>query len=118
MPGHTWAGSGFAYESEDSADQLNDRYVQLLQQVRDLEVHCGLSGAIYTQPYDVEMELNGLLTYDREVVKVDAKRVRDVNRSVLAAARHLQPGTCAAAGAASSRAVHTPQARLRRLDAP
>jgi beta-galactosidase/beta-glucuronidase len=109
--GHTWAGFGFAYETESSAAQLNDRYVELLEQVRDLEIRCGLSGAIYTQPYDVEMELNGLLTYDREVVKVDARRVREVNRSVLDAADDLQPGACPA----QSRSAQTPQATLRRL---
>ncbi|MGC9665097.1 LamG-like jellyroll fold domain-containing protein [Planosporangium sp. 12N6] len=85
VPGHMWFGGGFAYEMTDTATRLTDRYVQLS---KDLEscVRCGLSGSIYTQPYDVEGEINGLMTYDRRVLKVDAGRVRAANAAVLAAA--------------------------------
>jgi len=99
VPGHMWFGNGFAYEMENSAGQLTDRYVQLTTEVRRCELRCGLSGSIYTQPTDVEGELNGLLTYDRRVLKVDAARVGAVNASVLAAAGDVQnpppppPGT-------------------------
>jgi Concanavalin A-like lectin/glucanases superfamily/PA14 domain/Glycosyl hydrolases family 2, sugar binding domain/Glycosyl hydrolases family 2/Glycosyl hydrolases family 2, TIM barrel domain len=86
VPGHMWFGGGFAYEMTGSAQQLTDRYVRLTTEVKRCEVECGLSGSIYTQPYDVEGEINGLLTYDRRVVKVDADRVRAANAAVLAAA--------------------------------
>ena len=46
---------------------------------------CGFSGAVYTQTTDVEIEVNGLMTYDREVVKVDENRIREANRRVIAA---------------------------------
>jgi hypothetical protein len=49
-------------------------------------IRCGLSGSIYTQPYDVEGEINGLMTYDRRVLKMDAGKVRAANAAVLAAA--------------------------------
>ena len=42
----------------------------------------GLSAAIYTQTTDVEVEINGLMTYDRAVVKMDAKAVAEANKSV------------------------------------
>ena len=40
----------------------------------------GFSAAVYTQTTDVEVEVNGLMTYDRKVVKVDEDRLREVNR--------------------------------------
>lgn len=40
----------------------------------------GLSAAVYTQLSDVEEEVNGLLTYDRKVCKVDPAVVREINR--------------------------------------
>src|SRR5262249_46328444 len=43
----------------------------------------GLSGAVYTQLTDVESEANGLITYDREVIKVDLERVSAANRGDL-----------------------------------
>ena len=39
-------------------------------------------GAVYTQTTDVEVEVNGLITYDRKVVKVDQKRMAEINRSL------------------------------------
>lgn len=88
VEGHEWDSTrddGFAYEMEPDAQTLTDRYVELLQRVRQLEVRCGLSAAIYTQPTDVEDELNGLFTYDRKVLKPDAGRVRNINEAVIAA---------------------------------
>jgi hypothetical protein len=42
----------------------------------------GLSAAVYTQTTDVEIEVNGLMTYDRAMVKPDFKRVSEANRKV------------------------------------
>jgi hypothetical protein len=85
VPGHMWFGGGFAYEMENSSEQLTDRYVQFDKELQSC-IKCGLSGSIYTQPYDVEGEVNGLMTYDRRVLKVDAGKVRAANAAVLAAA--------------------------------
>jgi hypothetical protein len=98
VPGHMWFGGGFAYEMENSSQQLTDRYVGMDKQLEAC-IRCGLSGSIYTQPYDVEGEINGLMTYDRRVMKVDAGRVRAANLAVLAAAGNVSnpppppPGT-------------------------
>ena len=43
----------------------------------------GFSAAVYTQTTDVEMEVNGLMTYDRKVIKMDEKRVREYKYSYL-----------------------------------
>jgi hypothetical protein len=98
VPGHTWSGArgaggesphkpneGFAYEGQPDPAALTDRYAGLLERVRSLRTRCGLSAAFYTQLTDVEDELNGLLTYDRQVLKVDADRVRRANEAVLTA---------------------------------
>ena len=42
----------------------------------------GLSAAVYTELSDVEDELNGLLTYDRRVLKADGETLRRVNRGL------------------------------------
>jgi hypothetical protein len=47
----------------------------------------GLSGSVYTEPYDVENEVNGFYTYDRRILKMTEARVREVNLRVLALAR-------------------------------
>ena len=42
----------------------------------------GFSGAVYTQTTDVEIEVNGLITYDRKVIKLDEARVREINQKI------------------------------------
>ena len=43
----------------------------------------GFSSAVYTQTTDVEIEVNGLMTYDRRVDKVDIPRVREINQQII-----------------------------------
>ncbi|GAA2423157.1 glycoside hydrolase family 2 [Actinomadura vinacea] len=81
--GHTWSGGGWGYAVEPDPKALTDRYVAMSEQLRRLRTCNGLSAAIYTQTTDVETELNGLLTYDRAVVKPDVKRIADANRAVI-----------------------------------
>jgi hypothetical protein len=72
-----------AYDYATTRTTLTDRYVLLMNQVEQLMKYRGLSVAIYTQTTDVEHEVNGLLTYDRAVRKMDIARVREVNRAVI-----------------------------------
>ncbi len=51
---------------------MNEGYLKLLEALRPLVADPGLSAAVYTQTTDVEIEVNGLMTYDRNVIKVDA----------------------------------------------
>lgn len=83
--GHMWPVENNAYDYATTRATLTDRYVLLLDQVEQLMKYRGLSVAIYTQTTDVEHEVNGLLTYDRAVRKMDIARVREVNRAVIAA---------------------------------
>ena len=49
------------------------------------EIKSGVSAGVYTQTTDVEIEVNGLMTYDRKVIKVDEAALRDINLQVRAA---------------------------------
>lgn len=72
-------GKSFGYGSYEDRKALSDAYRKLLE--RDIYPHLdkGLSAAIYTQVSDIETEINGLMTYDREVDKFDALAVRACN---------------------------------------
>ncbi|SIO66868.1 Glycosyl hydrolases family 2 [Singulisphaera sp. GP187] len=79
VDGHTWAEKTWGYRGAASKDDLTRKYERLLQRSWNLKESSGLSAAIYTQITDVETEANGLLTYDREIIKVDVARVAAVN---------------------------------------
>jgi hypothetical protein len=79
VPGHTWKADTWGYRGTADKDELSNGYVNLLRNVHDLRENAGLCAAVYTQLTDVETECNGLVTYDRAVVKVDAARTRDAN---------------------------------------
>jgi len=80
VDGHTWAKKTWGYRGMASREELTRRYVKLLQRVYELKVNAGLAAAIYTQTSDVETECNGLMTYDREMVKPDLEQVAKANR--------------------------------------
>ena len=61
----------------------------MLDQVEQLMRYKGLSIAIYTQTTDVEHEVNGILTYDRAVEKMQIERVKAVNEAVIKAGNEL-----------------------------
>lgn len=65
-----------------SEEELTDAIVRLVKQQVLPNLRHGLSAAVYTQLSDVEEEVNGLLTWDRKVRKVDASRIRELNREV------------------------------------
>jgi hypothetical protein len=60
--------------------ELTSKYESFMRTVFSLKDDPGLSAAVYTQLTDVEIECNGLLTYDRSVVKPEAERIAAVNR--------------------------------------
>jgi hypothetical protein len=80
VEGHLWQKDrNWGYQNMSSAEELTDRYVRLLGRLWQLHDESGLCAGVYTQTTDVEIEVNGLMTYDREVIKVDEKRTRDAN---------------------------------------
>jgi hypothetical protein len=80
VDGHTWTNKTWGYRGTKSSEDLTRKYERLLRGVWDLKEHHGLSAAVYTQTTDVETEANGLMTYDRAVIKMDVERVAAVNR--------------------------------------
>lgn len=78
--GHTWqAEKNWGYRSFTDAASLTSAYLDLIAKLFPLIDAKGLSAAVYTQTTDVEVEVNGLMTYDRALVKMDAGEVRAAN---------------------------------------
>ena len=79
---HLWEPDrNWGYVQFNSEKEVTDEYVKYAEQLKQL-IRQGFSAAVYTQTTDVEMEVNGLLTYDRKLVKVDEPRVRKVNQEI------------------------------------
>lgn len=93
VPGHAWAVQQ-SYVAVDPATYTDD-YLAKLDEVRKLACQ-GSNGAVYTQISDVEGELNGLMTYDRKIVKPDVKRVRAAQQALIHDASQAVPAGCPA----------------------
>jgi hypothetical protein len=91
VPGHAWSVQQ-SYVDVDPSTYTDD-YLARLAEVRALACR-GSNGAVYTQISDVEGELNGLLTYDRKVVKPDVGRLRAAHEALIADASRATPAGC------------------------
>ena len=82
IDGHTWVkDQGWGYVEFDTEEKVTDTYVEYANKLYDM-ISQGFSAAVYTQTTDVEVELNGLMTYDRKVVKLNEKRLFEINRKI------------------------------------
>ncbi len=82
VKGHLWEPDrNWGYVQFNSAKEVTDEYVKYAEQLMNLIQH-GFSAAVYTQTTDVEVEVNGLMTYDREVIKMDESRVKQINQKI------------------------------------
>ena len=82
--GHTWQSEkNWGYRSFTDEKALTAAYLDLVAKLFPLIGEKGLSAAVYTQTTDVEVEVNGLMTYDREKVKMDQDKVAEANRGHL-----------------------------------
>jgi hypothetical protein len=80
VKGHTWQDEkNWGYRSYKTGEELTDAYLVLIDNLRTL-IGDGLSAAVYTQTTDVEVEVNGLMTYDRVMIKMDAEKVAAANK--------------------------------------
>ena len=83
LEGHLWkSDKNWGYVEFKTPKEVTDKYAEYADMLYEL-VPRGFTGAVYTQTTDVEGEINGLLTYDRKVVKVEADRIRDINRKLV-----------------------------------
>ena len=81
IPGHAWPVR-HTYVGVEK-EKFTDEYLTKLDEVVRLAACQGSSGAVYTQITDLEGELNGLLTYDREVVKADRTKLRKAHEALI-----------------------------------
>ena len=84
VEGHTWEIAkkwGYGGNKKDAEEVMNvyEEYLDMLK----VFIQTGCAAAVYTQTTDVEGEVNGLITYDRKVVKVDMPRIAKANKAVI-----------------------------------
>ncbi len=83
LAGHLWWDKrNWGYRTFEDREKLQTAYEGLMEKLEPL-VKQGLAAAIYTQTTDVEGEINGLMTYDRKVVKFDAAKLAELHRKLI-----------------------------------
>jgi beta-galactosidase/beta-glucuronidase len=83
LEGHLWkADNNWGYVKFKNSKETTDEYIKYAQHLMKL-IKLGFSAAVYTQTTDVEGEVNGFMTYDRKVDKLDFERVNDINKQVI-----------------------------------
>lgn len=76
---HTWQQkNNWGYQSFKNAEDLYKRYAEFISRIPHL-IDKGLSAAVYTQTTDVEVETNGLMTYDRKVIKMPEEKLKAIH---------------------------------------
>lgn len=79
---HLWVKDrNWGYVQYKTSEEATDTYVKYAEKLKNL-IRSGFTAAIYTQTTDVEIEVNGLMTYDRKVMKLDIDRLRKVNSEI------------------------------------
>ncbi|MDD3108528.1 MAG: glycoside hydrolase family 2 TIM barrel-domain containing protein [Alistipes sp.] len=82
LEGHLWMPDrNWGYIQFKSADEVTEAYLKYAGMLRDM-VARGFSAGVYTQTSDVEGEVNGWMTYDRKVMKINEEKVREINQSL------------------------------------
>ena len=76
---HTFSNKFFGYKKIKSSDHFVSEYNKFMKLDILNNIPKGLGGFIFTQLSDVEDELNGFITYDREVTKVDVNKIKEIN---------------------------------------
>jgi len=82
VEGHTWQDkNNWGYQSFKTREELFNKYQEFIFRLKPL-IEKGLSAAIYTQTTDVEIETNGLMTYDRKVIKMDEDKLNRIHQTL------------------------------------
>ena len=82
LEGHLWQrDKNWGYIQFKSKKEVTDEYVKLGKRLIEL-AKLGFSGAVYTQTTDVEIEVNGLMTYDRKEIKLEEDRLKKINQEI------------------------------------
>lgn len=78
---HVWKNSDMTYVSVNNGEELKDLFISYTDLLKPLQSD-GLGGAVYTQLTDLEGEVNGLITYDRKVVKVNETQKAAMKKAI------------------------------------
>lgn len=82
LEGHLWAtDKNWGYVQFKNSKEVTDKYVEYAEHLIEL-IKTGFTAAVYTQTTDVEGEINGLMTYDRKIIKLEEDRLREINKKV------------------------------------
>lgn len=80
IEGHMQNEKTFGYKSFKDKNELTNAIVNLYDEQILPNIKKGLCASIYTQLSDVEEEINGLITFDRKIIKVNEKDIQDMNK--------------------------------------
>lgn len=79
LEGHTWQlKDNWGYQSFSNSEDLEARYSALIDDLAKY-IPKGLAAAVYTQTTDVEIETNGLMTYDRQIIKIAVEELKKMH---------------------------------------
>jgi len=82
IQGHLWQpDNNWGYIQMQNKKEVTDEYIKYAEILKDY-IKIGFSAAVYIQTTDVEVEVNGLITYDRKIIKVDEDRIRKINLEI------------------------------------
>lgn len=89
VKGHMECDRAFGYQTYKTVEELTDNYKRLWEQEIFPNLERGLCSAVYTQVSDIEEEINGVMTYDRRVDKLDGEIVRNLNEKLYRMFRNM-----------------------------
>ena len=79
---HLWEPDrNWGYVQFKNSDEATEAYLKYTNMLKDM-IERGFSAGVYTQTSDVEVEVNGLMTYDRKVIKLNEQKIRELNQSI------------------------------------
>lgn len=109
--GHLWNEQGnWGYRTFQAQEELQQSYELLIRRLKPL-IARGLAAAVYTQTTDVEIEVNGLMTYDRAVIKLDPERTSKLHQELYQPQKRLLlTALCATSEAAGQTYRYTTEA--------
>ena len=81
IKGHTWKGDNWGYRTFKTKEEITEKYEEYINLI--INSFKGFSAAIYTQTTDVEIEINGLITYDRAEMKIIEDRIKAANEKII-----------------------------------
>jgi beta-galactosidase len=72
-----WGYGGLPKDEAEYKERFNTS-IKMLNELRNKDI----AGAVYTQTTDVEGEINGLISYDRRVIKIPAAELSEISSSL------------------------------------